>query len=163
MTKTSGNCFYIVNLYFPCHFVKAFGLAVLSNRPSSLVSPLSLRVLLPAVLGVNTQLILCYRFPPDTHYKTPNPQIVVDEGVQCRMSPILSCHIPNLYLSCVTIQTKKGKYTTACHPIFSGVLVSGDEIIIKSCICRIKQSQTILNADDFIGDVKSYRNSTYSI
>ena len=35
MTKTIGNYFYIVNLYFPCHFVNAFGLAVLSNRPSS--------------------------------------------------------------------------------------------------------------------------------
>ena len=31
MTKTSGNCFYIVNLYF----VNAFGLFVLSYRPSS--------------------------------------------------------------------------------------------------------------------------------
>ena len=37
MTKTSGNCFYIVNLYFPCHFVNAFGLAALSYRPSSLI------------------------------------------------------------------------------------------------------------------------------
>ena len=37
MTKTSGNCFYIiVHLYFTCHFVNAFGLAVLSNRPPSL-------------------------------------------------------------------------------------------------------------------------------
>ena len=31
--------FYIVNSYFPCHFVNAFGLAVLSNRPSSFASP----------------------------------------------------------------------------------------------------------------------------
>ena len=35
MTKTSGNCFYIVNGYFPCHFVNSFGLTVLSYRPSS--------------------------------------------------------------------------------------------------------------------------------
>ena len=38
MIKTSGNCFYIVNLYFPCRFVNAFGLAVLPYRPSSFVS-----------------------------------------------------------------------------------------------------------------------------
>ena len=35
MTKTSGNCFYIVNIYFLGHFVNVFGLAVLSYRPSS--------------------------------------------------------------------------------------------------------------------------------
>ena len=37
MTKTNGNCRYIVNLYFPCHFVNAFGLAVLSYCPFSLI------------------------------------------------------------------------------------------------------------------------------
>ena len=36
MTKTRGNCFYSVNSYFLPHFVNAFGLAVLSYRPSSL-------------------------------------------------------------------------------------------------------------------------------
>ena len=35
MTKTSVNCFYIVNLYFPCHLVNAFWMAVLSYHPSS--------------------------------------------------------------------------------------------------------------------------------
>ena len=36
MIKTSGNWFYIVNSYFPWHFVNAFGLDVLlSYRPSS--------------------------------------------------------------------------------------------------------------------------------
>ena len=35
MTKTSFNCFNFVNLYFPCHFVKTFGLAALSYRLSS--------------------------------------------------------------------------------------------------------------------------------
>ena len=35
MSKTIGSCFYIVIVYFPCHFVNAFGLAVLFYRPSS--------------------------------------------------------------------------------------------------------------------------------
>ena len=39
--QTSGNCFYIVNLYFPCHVVNAFGLDVLSYRPSSFHGNLS--------------------------------------------------------------------------------------------------------------------------
>ena len=38
MTKTSGNCFYIANLYFPCYFVNAFGLAVLSYCLSSFIT-----------------------------------------------------------------------------------------------------------------------------
>ena len=37
ITKTSGNCFCIVNSYFLCHFVIAFGLAVISYCPSSFV------------------------------------------------------------------------------------------------------------------------------
>ena len=35
MTKACESCFYIVNLYFSFNFVNAFGLAVLSYRPSS--------------------------------------------------------------------------------------------------------------------------------
>ena len=35
MVKTSANCFYIVNLYFPSHFVNTLGLGALSYRPSS--------------------------------------------------------------------------------------------------------------------------------
>ena len=83
ITKTSGNCFYIVNLYFPSQFVNAFGLAVLSYRPSSFSNVkinTNLWVLYTILVGLN---LFSYLFPsciifvlPVKHIAAPSDQFV---------------------------------------------------------------------------------------